>query len=72
MYYPYRTKADVPSDKAGYLSDYNTYTVKGLPGGPICNPGLDAIEAVLNPADTRLLLFLSRCRGNALLRLFVL
>lgn len=64
MYYPYRTKADVPSDKAGYLSDYNTYTVKGLPGGPICNPGLDAIEAVLNPADTSYYYFCHDAEGT--------
>ena len=30
-------------------SPYNTYEVKGLPVGPICNPGKDAIEAALYP-----------------------
>ena len=31
---------------------YNSYEGAGLPPGPICNPGLDAINAVLYPADT--------------------
>ena len=31
---------------------YDTYRGAGLPPGPICNPGLDAINAVLYPAET--------------------
>ncbi len=31
---------------------YDTYTSQGLPPGPICNPGNDAIEAALFPEDT--------------------
>jgi len=31
---------------------YDTYQGTGLPPGPICNPGIDAITAVLYPADT--------------------
>ncbi len=31
---------------------YNTYEGQGLPPGAICNPGEDAIKAVLNPAST--------------------
>ena len=34
------------------VNDYNTYTMVGLPKGPITNPGRASIEAVLNPADT--------------------
>ena len=35
-----------------YTSVYDTYTCRGLPASPICNPGLAAIKAVLNPAKT--------------------
>ncbi len=31
---------------------YDTYVCEGLPIGPICNPSVEAIEAVLNPAGT--------------------
>ncbi len=45
-------------------SPYNTYTHKGLPPGPICNPGLDAIEAALNPAHTSDLYYLTGKDGT--------
>jgi UPF0755 protein len=38
-------------------SPYNTFKVQGLPPGPIANPGLASILAVLNPADTTYLYF---------------
>ena len=34
------------------VNGYNTYTMTGLPDGPITNPGRDSIAAVLNPAKT--------------------
>lgn len=40
-------------------NDYNTYVVDGIPVGPISNPGIDAIESVLNPSDTDYLYFAS-------------
>lgn len=32
-------------------SPYNTYMYTGLPAGPICNPGYECINAILNPDD---------------------
>ena len=34
------------------VNDYNTYSMTGLPKGPITNPGREAIAAVLDPAET--------------------
>ncbi|MET0180836.1 MAG: endolytic transglycosylase MltG [Novosphingobium sp.] len=34
------------------VNDYNTYSMAGLPRGPITNPGRESIAAVLNPAAT--------------------
>lgn len=45
-------------------SPYNTYRHKGLPPGPICNPGSDSIRAVLWPARTDYLYFVSRGDGT--------
>ena len=43
---------------------YNTYLIKGLPPGPIGNPGSDAIEAVLKPATTNYYYFVARNDGS--------
>ena len=40
-------------------SPYNTYLYKGLPPGPVSNPGISAINAVIYPADTQYNYFLS-------------
>jgi UPF0755 protein len=45
-------------------SPYNTYVIDGLPPGPICNPGRAAIEAVLQPKETRDLYFVADGNGG--------
>jgi len=40
------------SEAASYQNNYDTYAQPGLPPGPICNPGDDAIHAALFPEDT--------------------
>ena len=51
-FYPYRSQSQVPEEERDtYVSRYDTYTIEGLPPGPICNPGLQAINAVLWPSE---------------------
>ena len=47
-----------------YYNVYDTYVCDGLPIGPITNPGLDAIEAALSPADTNYLYFVTDVNGQ--------
>lgn len=43
---------------------YNSYLNRGLPPGPICNPGMDALTATLNPAPVHYFYFVSRNDGS--------
>lgn len=45
-------------------SPYNTYRYKGLPPGPIANPGLKSIVAALSPIESNHLYFVSRQDGS--------
>ena len=45
-------------------SPYNSYLFKGMPPGPICNPGLAAIQAVLHPLATKDLYFVADGTGG--------
>jgi len=52
------------SDLKKTKSPYNTYLHKGLPPGPICNPGVGALKAVLWPADSDFLFFVAGKDGR--------
>ncbi|OGC04030.1 hypothetical protein A2276_05375 [candidate division WOR-1 bacterium RIFOXYA12_FULL_43_27] len=45
-------------------SPYNTYKRRGLPPGPICNPGLDSIKAAIYPAKTDYFFFVAKKDGS--------
>jgi len=48
-------------------SPYNSYLRSGLPPGPIANPGIQAIEAVLDPQDSNYLYYLSTRDGSQMI-----
>lgn len=45
-------------------SPYNTYKHRGLPPGPICNPGKESLKAAIYPAKTTYLFFVSKGDGT--------
>lgn len=58
------TSSDDCEVKTDVSSPYNTYVNKGLPIGPILNPGEEAIHAVLNPKDNDYIYFVADINGD--------
>jgi UPF0755 protein len=57
-------KRELSEDDLAVASPYNTYLNPGLPPSPICNPGEDAIRAVLKPARTDYFYFVATTDGS--------
>ena len=56
--------ADYIGDNEEMAAAYDTFSRSGLPVGPVSNPGLDAIEAALNPSDHSYYFFVSDNAGE--------
>lgn len=56
-------KKGLTSDDLKINSSYNTYKVAGLPPTPISNPGLASLNAVINPANTNYLFYMTDAKG---------
>jgi len=59
-----RYDGNVRKDDLSFDSPYNTYRYPGLPPGPIASPGRASLEAVVHPADSEFLYFVSRNDGT--------
>ncbi len=57
---------NMTGDDLEYNTAYNTYTHKGLPPGPIANPGLNSIKYALYPNETNYYYFVSDNSGRML------
>ncbi len=61
----YGRDVDVPTaDDMKVDSPYNTYIYTGLPPGPICNPGLAALQAAIEPAEVPYIYFVANSDGT--------
>jgi len=59
-----RYTGNIRRDDLQQLTPYNTYKIPSLPMGPIANPSFEAIQAVMAPAATDFLFFVSKNDGT--------
>jgi UPF0755 protein len=60
-----RYRGTIYASDLQFDSPYNTYRRTGLPPGPICNPGIAALQAALAPAHTDFLYFVADAEGHS-------
>jgi len=51
---------NIKREHINMVTSYNTYQIKGLPLGPIANPGALSLQAALNPVPSEYLFFVSK------------
>ena len=66
IYITKKQTTKIPKKDLEIDSPYNTYKYKGLPFGPICNPGMESILAAIYPQDSQYLYYLSTPEGETI------
>lgn len=64
LYFLGRTTFDLTLEDLQHDSPYNTYRYKGLPPGPIANPGIESLRAAVMPIDNGHLYYLADNSGT--------
>lgn len=66
LYFTGKTINNLSKEDFKIDSPYNTYTNKGLPLGPICNPGIESILSAIYPQKTDYWYYLSTPQGKVI------
>lgn len=64
LYLTKKEGSNVSTEETKIDSPYNTYKYLGLPQGPICNPGLESIQAAVYPKTSAYWFYLSTPEGK--------
>jgi UPF0755 protein len=57
-------KKQLGKGETKYKHPYNTYTIKGLPPGPISNPGMESLKAAMDPSKHEFLYYVTKQDGT--------